>query len=488
MGTATATARRGPRSASGRRSTREAVASRGTGLTLGDGVRVPRSLIRSGKGSPAHLSASPAMVGSISTGIAAQILLVASGAIVARALGPENRGVLALIFVLVGIVTQMGTLGVPSAVTYWIASRETRPEAILRALRGFRSLQLTVVLAVQVGLIFLILAPRTAASMVWIGGLSLVATAAAVSQLYGLAVLQGLRRFGAFNAVRLMNGALYTVAVVGLWAADAATLTSVTLATVAAAVVAAAATWLAVSRVAPSVGSSAVLPRRAMVGFGLRSLLGSAPPVETFRLDQLLVGLVLSPLALGYYVVAIAFTNLSRLVGQSIGMVTFPRVTATQDREEQLRLVRADFLLGCVVCGLATAALIVGVPRLLPFFFGSEFEPGVLPAQVLLAGAFFASVRRILVDATRGSGWPLWGAVAEAVTLAVVPGIVVVSLLTDSLTAVAVIVAAANLGGLIVVVPALSKSVYRRARSLDQSSRADGRRAVEPRPLADDAT
>ncbi len=62
------------------------------------------------------------MVGSIATGVMGQVVLVASGVVVARALGPENRGVLALVFVLCALVTQVGSLGVPVSVTYWIAA------------------------------------------------------------------------------------------------------------------------------------------------------------------------------------------------------------------------------------------------------------------------------------------------------------------------------------------------------------------------------
>jgi O-antigen/teichoic acid export membrane protein len=435
-----------------------------------------------------RLAAPGAMVGSVATGVAAQVLLVVSGVIVARALGPEDRGVVALVFVLVAVVGQIGSLGVPSAVTYWIAARGTSPHALLRELRRFRVAQLLVMLAAHVALLYLVLDPRTSASIVLLGGLSLLTTIAAVSQLYGLAVLQGLHRFRAFNAVRILNGALYTLAVIGLWVVDEATLVSVTLAYVAAAVVAAFATWLVVLRSAPRQDGVSGVPVRKLVGFGARSLLGSSPPVETFRLDQLLVGLVLSPVALGYYVVALSFTTLSRLVGQSIGMVTFPRVTAARGRAQQLRLARVDFLLGCVLCGTATVVLLVAMPGLLPLFFGTEFDAAVAPAQVLLVGGLFAAVRRILVDATRGFGWPLWGAAAEAATLLVVPGLLVASWFTESLTVMAAVVTAANFLGLLVSAPALFAFVHDRPR-LRGPSRGEERLRTElaPRPLADDA-
>ena len=41
-----------------------------------------------------------------------------------------------------------------------------------------------------------------------------------------------------------------------------------------------------------------------MTRFGLKSLFGSISPIDTLRLDQAVVGLLLTPVALGFYVVA----------------------------------------------------------------------------------------------------------------------------------------------------------------------------------------
>jgi lipopolysaccharide exporter len=200
----------------------------------------------------------------------------------------------------------------------------------------------------------------------------------------------------------------------------------------------------------------------SMVSFGLRSLVGSSSPLETFRLDQLLVGVVLPPVALGYYVVALAFTNLTRFIGQSIGMVTYPRVAAARYPNSKLRIIRRDLALGAAVCGGLTLALTIGVPELLPFFFGSAFEPATRAAQILLVATFLAALRRILIDGTRGSGKPAWGAVAESVTLSALPAVLIVGHYTASLDAVALAVAAANLVGLLVVAPALLGKEYPR--------------------------
>ena len=54
-------------------------------------------------------------------------------------------------------------------------------------------------------------------------------------------------------------------------------------------------------------------------------------------LDQAVVGLFMPPSVLGLYVVAVAFTNLPRFVGQSIGMVAYPTVANARDPLEARR-------------------------------------------------------------------------------------------------------------------------------------------------------
>jgi O-antigen/teichoic acid export membrane protein len=398
---------------------------------------------------------SRAMVGSIATGIMGQIILVASGVAVARTLGPENRGVLALVLVLSSIATQVGSLGVPASVTYWIAAKKARPSSLLRGLRGFRRIQLVVILTVQAALILIVLEPRSPSGFVWVGLLSLAVTASSLSQMYGLAVLQGLSRFSAFNVLRILGGMLYMVGVVALWVMNEATLTSITLVVIGTSIIAAVINWLVVVHAAPTGKVNGVGSTRSIVSFGVRSFFGSSSPFETFRLDQLLVGVLLAPVALGYYVVGLAFTSLTRLIGQSIGMVTYPRVAGATDRATQLRILRHHFALGAAVAGSLTVILFAVVPWLLPIFFGPAFDSARTVAQILLAAAFFASIRRILVDGTRGSGWPIWGSLAELVTLTAVPIVVVLTSYTNSLAAVALVVAGANLIALLTIAPAL---------------------------------
>ena len=66
------------------------------------------------------------------------------------------------------------------------------------------------------------------------------------------------------------------------------------------------------------------------------------------------------------------------------------------DPAEHVRIMRRHFALGAAVCGALTLLLAALVPALLPFFFGSEFEPAGTAAKILLLGTLFAALRRIL--------------------------------------------------------------------------------------------
>ena len=64
-------------------------------------------------------------------------------------------------FVLSAIATQLGSLGVPVSVTYWIAAHACAPTGLMRALSGFRKLQFIMVLTVNAALVIFVLEPRS---------------------------------------------------------------------------------------------------------------------------------------------------------------------------------------------------------------------------------------------------------------------------------------------------------------------------------------
>lgn len=360
-----------------------------------------------------------ATAGPATAGVAAQGILFVSGVLAARLLGPQDRGHFALLYLIPLGIVLLGGAGVPSAVPYYVARQPTAARAIIRRLAPIAAAQLGVLLAVHVAVLEFAVLPRYPAIRT-AALLSLATTPAALVQQYAIALLQGLRRFKLFNVLRLLPAGCYSLAMVVLFTAHVSSLEAVMGVWAASAVIGVALSVTIVWLVRPRVASGAAPPPVSqVVRFGLRGLLGAVSPVDDLQVDQILVGLLLSARSLGFYVAALALTNLPRLVAQSIGLVLYPQVAAGLTRQESIETLRTYLILTIplIVAIVAGLELIVGV--LLPLLFGDDFRPAVPLARLLLAASLFFCLRRLLSDGARGLGHPAYGAIAEAVSLAV---------------------------------------------------------------------
>ena len=82
-------------------------------------LRLPASSEQADRGSPEGLGRDAALA--VATGFAIQAVLVVTGPLLARMLGPDGRGYLAALILWPIVITQLGNLGIPSALTYSIA-------------------------------------------------------------------------------------------------------------------------------------------------------------------------------------------------------------------------------------------------------------------------------------------------------------------------------------------------------------------------------
>jgi O-antigen/teichoic acid export membrane protein/O-antigen ligase len=304
-------------------------------------------------------------------------------------------------------------LGLPSAVTYYIARDPAHARRIVSSLAWFGVLQLGAVLVLQAAALAVLVASdpphvRVAAAI------SLLLPPGILALSFGVAILQGQRRFTAFNVFRIMPSTAYVVGVVIVYALNATSLVLFM------------ALWAAVNLIGGFFALAFAVrglpkdaeeepgpPREQMVKFGLKALLGSLSPVDVVRLDQAVVGLFLTPVALGYYVVGQAFSVLPRVVAASVGMVAYPQVAAERDRHSARRGMWRFFFLGLTLAGLLVVALELIAGELISLLFGDDFTEATTIAQILLLASLFMAGRRVLTDGVNGLGYPGYGTIAE---------------------------------------------------------------------------
>lgn len=411
------------------------------------------------------------MTGSLATGMLVQGSLVITGVLTARALGMENRGRLALLQLLGTVIPQVVGCGLPLAVTYEVANTGA-------GIPAFRDLRLIVVS--QMVLTCILAAVATSFLPMdnggaWIALSVAVAAPAVLVQQYAIGMLQGQQLFLQFNLARLAPLGSYAAAVVGVVLAGRSSLRSVALAWATASVVAAGFTsWLVWRRVSRSSTRSRSV--KEMLAFGVRGFIGWLSPIEGLRIDQQVVGFALSPVALGAYVVAQAFTNLPRFIAVSIGAVAHPHVASEHDVRSARRLVLRYSALSVLVCGSITVGLAAVIPWAIPVFFGTEFIPSIRLAYILLPAAFFMGVRRVLAEAARGLGLPGTVTITEVVSwIALMIGVIplAASFGAAGVSAALVLSSAIGLGLLVILVLRAPRQVAAQALPSDPGLTAE---------------
>lgn len=371
-------------------------------------------------------AANRAIGGSLFASLSLQVVVIVSGVLVARSLGPEDRGHLALLVLVSAVCSLLGTVGLPLAATYHIARDPSCARQLAASLLRPGVFQVVGTLVVQTAVLAVLVvdeAGRVKAAAL----ISLLLVPGLLAFSYGIAILQGQQRFMAFNILRVLPTAAYVAGVLAVFLLHTADLVSV-MSVWATAYFFGGLLALAVAvRGLPTAPASSPPPSGSrMTTFGLKSLFGSISPIDALRLDQAIVGLFVTPVALGLYVVAQAFTNLPRIVAASIGTVAYPQVASNPDRAAARRAVWRYFFLGVALCALVVGALEVMAAEFVTLFFGSEFSDATSIARILILGTFFMAARRVLTDGVNGLGQPGLGTVAEVASwVLLVPSIAI---------------------------------------------------------------
>jgi O-antigen/teichoic acid export membrane protein len=363
----------------------------------------------------------------IATRLAAHVLVLnvllsaAAGGqavVTARTLGPSGRGALVLYLLLASFVALLCAIGTNTAARYLLLREDPRDRVTLGDFLG---------LSAVLSLVAVLVATAASVVLLPIAGLHITAgTALLVGTFAGLLLLGGqvtdaLHAFGRHVAAS--------------WCATGPAVAALLLTVVVAASSNASAQYflgvLAVSvlgqvllafgllhshgpRVTRADGPAwGRLLRLGVPGVGLA--LGQS---LTFRIDRYLVGVFLTPAAVGAYSVAATVPEILRLIPYSVSQIVF-RQSAVDPSYSWRRYPRHR---AAVVALVAGAAVVAGVsaPWVIPAVFGEEFRSAVAPLEILLVAEL--AISRFYMDSRclTGVGLVRPAAVASVVGLVVV--------------------------------------------------------------------
>ena len=331
---------------------------------------------------------------------------VAAGVIVARWLGAEGVGALAVINVAVATVVQLGSLGLPSSNTYFIAQDQAH----------FRAATINSLLFALTAGTLLALALSGVATLLpdWFNFIPVdLIRIAAVSIPFQLLTLIGLNILLAAGKIREFNlldlaaqsfvliNALLVLIFFGL-GLDALvklnTATSIFVTMVISVLLVVAGQRLGQSRWR----ADAALLRR-MIGYGLKFHISVLAGAIIFRADLLVVNHFRGAAEAGVYSVATQFSLLLMLLPSVIATLLFPRVTSEQDPSgETTWTITRHTAVIMLICCLAA----VPVSFLLPWVYGSAFAASTTLLLILLPGVYLIGLESVLVQHFNALGLP----------------------------------------------------------------------------------
>ena len=334
--------------------------------------------------------------------------MVGSSVVVARWLGPVGLGTLAVLNTTVMLALQIGSAGLPSANTYFIARdrKSLGPvwaNAVAFAIIAGAGLTIAVIALAEIRPALFGDVPVRLLAIV------------AISIPFQLLILLGLNALLAMDRIRQLNlldslapALAFANAVVVLIILRANLTTLVVFNTASAIGIALAMVW-AVGRLwTRQKERRACRPDVAllkqMLGYGMKFYVSIMASVVIFRADLLIVNHFRGAGEAGVYAVASQVSFLLMMLPAVIGMLLFPRVASAQDPrgEFAIQVTRHVTFVMLIVCAAAAAGSF-----LLPLIYGPRFAEATIQLLILLPGVCLVGIESVLVQHFTGTGLPV---------------------------------------------------------------------------------
>lgn len=344
-----------------------------------------------------------------------------TGILLARTLGPSDRGVLAESLLWPSFVLVLGAIvNTQTIVYFWTKAKSgdhDSRQSVLGTSLVIASLLTFILIIVGLGINFLALGLSNKESF-WFANIYLISIPLSLFSACFVSIFLAEERYNIFWGLRISQSIVYLVGLLALILFGNLEILNVILVILAAMLVqtiAAIVLYLKDFRFHPSVNRELSVP---LLKYGTRTNLAGLPYHLNTRIDQLFMSLLLAPQVLGYYVVAYGWASLLSFLGGGASMVMLPQSASSEgSNQDSVLLLVSKFrkvLIALAIAGLAAA---ITAPIGIKILFGAEFAPAILPATILCIAGIVLNSNLVIHEMARGLGYPGLGMWAEGIGL-----------------------------------------------------------------------
>ncbi len=343
-------------------------------------------------------------------------IAILTGILASRLLGPTGRGELAAIQLWAGFLAILAMAGLPEAVVYFSAKK---PEDVTEYLASALALGLALSMVfVGFGYLFIPYVLQSQSNEVILAARSyLLFIPVTVALTIGYQALRGSGHFRLWNLLRFLPSLIWLSVLTISWISSHATPVFLAYGNLLGLALLLPIVALVLHRTLGGWGRPSRKLWSPLVRFGLPTVLAAVPSLLNLRLDQLIIAAILPSTSLGHYAVAVTWSTILTPITTAVGLVIFPRVASVDGRAQQIDLLSRVSRLSLATSAALALPLALVTSFMLPFLFGADFAPSILPAIVLVGASVIASLNGILEDGTRGMGYPKLSLQAELIGL-----------------------------------------------------------------------
>lgn len=335
------------------------------------------------------------ILGVVGTRAAFSVLGILSGVILARKLGPHDRGILALVLLTPNTVVTLVKLGISQANVYFINRKGVPSEHV-----ASNSLVLAVTMGTAAGLLIWMFKDSLLVTVLrsvppWALALCLIRIPMRLLDDFLYGVLQAVGGFGIYN-VRLIVSELLRFAAIAicLLALDLGLFAAVLIHTVINLVNI---LWLVVAT-RREIPFGFRLDRsllRQQFDFGARSWIQTLTAHFLLRVDVYMVAYLLTAADTAFYALGLHFTEMVLEIPQAIGLVLYPRL-ASLPKHEVHRLTAQTCRRTLFITGALALVVAFAGPFVIQLWYGADYAPAGAPLPWLCIGAVGWSIYVIL--------------------------------------------------------------------------------------------
>jgi O-antigen/teichoic acid export membrane protein len=334
------------------------------------------------------------------------LLGIVQSVIVARLLGPSDRGLYTLTLLFPSLLVSFFNLGIPITTTYHLA-RNRYPRqlvfgntTILNLVIAVFSLSTGVIVVSFFGQVIFPNVPKTYLFL----SLFLIPLLLIFRTMNYLFL--GVQQIGRFNFSSLLQIVLELFfTVVALWALDMRIYGAIS-ASFAALLVTSVIVFFQLYN--EFGGIQIKVDRTYLQGtfsYGIKAYFSSTLTFLNYRLDMLMLNAFMTPIQVGYYAIAVSIAEKLSMTSQAAGTVLFPRIAAQSNAARNvLTPAVSRHIFWVTACGMG--ALFFMSAWLVRVLYSSAYAPAVEPLKILLPGIVCLSVTRLLENDIGGRGRP----------------------------------------------------------------------------------